>query len=480
MRKYATIFPQPPIKAAEITDICIILVERGTRALQFRSLSRRAVRRINISAFILCILICLSAVFCACSKDDRGGGDTAVPSAKKLLYGILNGDSRLTEPSLVYAYGEEGYADRFEALYHMDMSEIEDGAVALASGMGADEITVIRPKAEADADKFVEALNTHVTEQISVYEKYSPEDTANLENARVYRSGRFVILIVSPLRDELEKIADNYIEHPDLLPALPDETVGETSAEPSPTETDAPTESVTEPPSDETTDSPTETVPPETTADTDVPPTPVTGQVYRYENELPEREPVGDEFFEDAVMIGDSRIDDLVFYLKPKLAASYTYTSLSVTAVFTKNLVETENGAVTIAEALRSVSFKKCYLMFGLNELGWPYPQVFIDDYAKVINMVREINPECDIYVMNIYPVTKDYDSEHPELGNEVIAGRNEMIAEMCREQNVKLINSAAALTGEDGALPDGTASDGVHGNKQTCRKLFDYMHTHY
>lgn len=440
----------------------------------------------------ICTLLCLSLAVASCSSSDdpqHSGAET--PSAARLLYGVLQ-KSGLSSPDLLFSYGEDEYAERFESMYHTELSAVADGAVAISTGMSADEITVIRPKDEGAADELVKILENHVSEEIAVYEKYSPEDTANLKNARIFKEGGFVILIVSPSGEALQKIIRDYIASPEDLPALPSDTTSENTASANTTAENTTkndvttpdiTDTATEPP--ETSDTPPETDEPpvtdkETTgAGTDVP-KPDTDHVYAYENELPEREPVGDDFFTDAVFVGDSRIDDLVYYLKPECAASFTHTSLSVTAVFTKNLVNTDSGTITIADALRNTDFSKCYLMFGLNELGWPNGNIFIKDYVKIIDLIREINPDCDIYIMNIYPVTAKYSESHPDAGNKQIKKRNDMIAEMAKEQGVKLLNSAAALCNDDGVLPAGVASDGVHGNKSTCQKLFDYMHTHY
>lgn len=431
-------------------------------------------------AFVCALLLALSSLT-SCEPAHNHTPSVEYPSAKNLIYGVLqSGD--YTSPDLLLGLGDTEYKERFESLYHHELSGIADGAVALSTGMSADEITVLRAS-EEDNSALITMLEDHVSEEISVFERYSPEDTANLKKACIFEESGFVVLIVSSSRDSIRDSLLGFMKSPDKLPTIPADTTGSpsgTTADPgkTDTETTAP-ETTADTPEDTTFIESSETTEPpddETTA-------PVEPAVYpyAYENDIPRREPVGDDWFYDAVFIGDSRLDDLVYYLKPKCAADFTYTSLSVSAVFTKNLVETPDGKnITIADALKSCEFSKCYLMFGLNELGWPNANIFIKEYVKIIEYVRELNPDCEIYVMNMYPVTREHSDSHPDESNERIRSRNDLISAMAKEQGVHHLNAAAALCNENCELPSGTASDGVHGNKATCQKLFDYMHDHY
>lgn len=405
--------------------------------------------------------------------------DTKPPSAKQLLYCALKSSS-LSSPDLLFGSGDAEYAERFEALYHRTPSAAADGAVAISSGISADEITVIRPDNTVSSGEILSMLDDHVSEEISVYERYSPTDTENLKNALIYSEGDFVILIVSAERDAIRALLTSYIRSPESLPPMPDEAKPPVTSHGTEPSTDAP---VTEPVT--VTDEMTETDIPvvtETPPETEVPPVIEPAcYPYAYENDLPEREPVTDDFFADAVFIGDSRLNDMMYYVKPECAGDFTYSALSVTAVFSKNLATMPDGRkLTIADALRETEFSKCYLMFGLNELGWPYPQIFINDYIKIINFVRSINPDCDIYVMTVYPVTHEYSDKHSDLSNSLIRERNDLIADMAKDQGVKLLNAAAAVCDENGELPAGTATDGVHGNKSICKRLYNYMRAHY
>ncbi len=254
-------------------------------------------------------------------------------------------------------------------------------------------------------------------------------------------------------------------------------------------ETTAPKPETTAPKPETTAPKPETTAPkPETTAPK--PETETTGpfddtyypdEIYTYENALPEREHVPDGFFSDAIFVGDSRLAGIMLYSKPKVAGDFAVVSLNVSTVFTRKAIDMGDGKkITVADAIRRTEFNKCYIMFGINELSWPSPAGFIKNYKKVINLIREVNPDVEIYILNVFPVTVKYWEKHPKMGNDRVQNLDRLIAKMAWEENLKLVNVAGALSDEYGNLPASCSSDGVHGNRSTCRKLFDYMCTHW
>ncbi len=433
--------------------------------------------RIRAASFLLCIL-CLMSSFISCIRTTNRDKQADVPSAKKLLYGVMQSGG-FSSPELIFGYGESDYTERFGALYHTELDDVADGAFAISSGMSADEITIIRPKA-GKAEDFVKILEDHVTEEISVFEKYSPTDTANLKNKLLFREGEFVVLIISADKDAIRDLVISYINNPDSLPELP-QTDKNTDV---PTETNEPAESTppvtdapTTPPETETESQPVTEEPPVT----DTPPTPpVTSDfVFAYDNEVGEREETTSELFDDAVFIGDSRLEGVIFYNNLKVGHDFTHTSLSVNKVFTSNIIEMGEDKVTISEALKNIEFKKVYLMFGVNELGWPSVKTFYNDYRKLINYIKEVNPDCTIYIMAMFPTTETYSTNH-DNANKKIKDRNDGLAEIADELGIYLINTPEAVCEDEFVLPSGLSNDGVHGNRTANRQILHYLLTHY
>ena len=200
---------------------------------------------------------------------------------------------------------------------------------------------------------------------------------------------------------------------------------------------------------------------------------------YDFSRPVPPSDPVDNSYFDDAVFIGDSRTEGLITNTGLTGTTSYTYKGLMVDTVFTKPVIRRGDDKVSVMEAMKTTAFSKVYIMFGINENGWPYNDVFIEQYGKIIDAVREINPEAVIYVQEIIPVTNHVSSTHRYIRNGKIAEFNRLLRQMAQEKQVYFIDTASAAAGPDGSLPDEAASDGIHLKKDYCKKWLDYLKSH-
>ena len=188
---------------------------------------------------------------------------------------------------------------------------------------------------------------------------------------------------------------------------------------------------------------------------------------------------VADSYFDDAAFIGDSRTQGLQLYTGLPNATFYATQGLMVDTFFSKKFVKAGGGKITIPEAMKNQTFKKFYIMLGVNELGWAYEKVFIQKYGEVVDKVKELQPDAKIYVQSILPVTKAKSDGDAIYNNTKISRYNELIEQMCREKGVTYLHVADAVGLDNGALPAGSATDGVHLNREYCYKWLDYLKTH-
>ena len=202
---------------------------------------------------------------------------------------------------------------------------------------------------------------------------------------------------------------------------------------------------------------------------------------YDFSQPVPETDPVEDSYFNDALFIGDSRTQGFILYSGLSGTTSYADRGLSVDKVFTDKVVS-ENGAdYTVEEALtrHSGEFQKVYLMFGINELGWNYPEVFQERYREVVAAVRESQPEAIIYVQSVLPVTREKSAGSDVYNMERVDLFNGLIQEMTAGEQVCYLDVSAGVSDEEGYLPDDASTDGVHLNKTYCVKWLDYLKNH-
>ena len=94
---------------------------------------------------------------------------------------------------------------------------------------------------------------------------------------------------------------------------------------------------------------------------------------------------VSNEFFNDTAFIGDSRTEGLMLYTGLENAAFYTSKGLTVEQFFSKAVIKKGEDKVTIPAAMEGTSYKKVYIMLGLNELGWSYESVYVEDRKSVV-----------------------------------------------------------------------------------------------
>jgi len=183
-----------------------------------------------------------------------------------------------------------------------------------------------------------------------------------------------------------------------------------------------------------------------------------------------------------AVFIGDSRTDGLRLYtgLPSCGARIYCSVGLAVNTATTNEFIPLDGKNVTLYDALRAdKSFDSVYISLGVNEMGWPYPSVYIEKYAAMIDTIREINPDCKIYVQAIMPVTRWKSSTNDVFTNEKVESLNKMLSEMAKEHNAYFLLVGDAVKDSYGELPEDASGDGIHISKKYSQMWLDYILCH-
>ncbi len=198
-------------------------------------------------------------------------------------------------------------------------------------------------------------------------------------------------------------------------------------------------------------------------------------------------------FSEDTLFIGNS----LVVGMQKIAAIDTTYYAnigMSVKQFFEKPMFVSPDGTknrdgspkiVTTAEAVvRENDFRRVYLMFGVNELGWPGSSAFIDYYDRLIDLILNVRPDAVIYVQGLLPMneavyaaTNGASSEY--FTNARIAQYNEKLMALAARKQVVYLNPGEVIADEGGVLPADATTDGIHLNANYIRRWADYLYTH-
>ena len=219
--------------------------------------------------------------------------------------------------------------------------------------------------------------------------------------------------------------------------------------------------------------------PAEPVPETPAPAEPEEARGYDYAAPVPEGEAVEDDWFADAAFLGDSLTDGLLLYSGIKGADNLSYKGMTVQTVRTDKVIRQDGAKYTPLEALGRKTYGKVYILLGVNELGWYNDQRFYDCYAQLVDLVRKAQPDAQIYLQTLLPVTAEKSERHEWLKNEKIAVYNDLIAQLAREKEVYLVDAHAALADETGALPAEESVDGVHLTRSGYQIWAGYLRRH-
>ena len=193
---------------------------------------------------------------------------------------------------------------------------------------------------------------------------------------------------------------------------------------------------------------------------------------------VPEGGPVEDTYFENTAFLGDSRTQGFQLYSGLKTGTYYTAVGATVESVFTKK-VDTEAGKMPLLDAMAKQEFDKIYVMLGVNELGWNGTESYHNQYAKLIDRLREDHPDSLVVLQTLIPVSAKQEAKKSYVNNTRIAAYNEVIRQLAEEKQCPYVDVAAAMTDEQGCLRSDWTSDGVHLNTKGCKAWLEYLRTH-
>jgi TATA-box binding protein (TBP) (component of TFIID and TFIIIB) len=187
---------------------------------------------------------------------------------------------------------------------------------------------------------------------------------------------------------------------------------------------------------------------------------------------------VDDDYFTDALFIGDSRTVGLSEYCEPldTRATFYSKISLTIYDALTKKFIKTDKGKICIEDALAEEQYAKIYIMLGLNEIGTGNPEYFKNAYEQVITRIRELQPDAIIFIQGIMHVTEDKSRGDKYFNNENINARNAVLAELADQSTVFYLDMNEAVDDENGNLAKELSFDDVHLKASSYQRWYEFL----
>ncbi len=193
---------------------------------------------------------------------------------------------------------------------------------------------------------------------------------------------------------------------------------------------------------------------------------------------------VGDDYFDDALFIGDSRQQGFGLYSGMDNITVYADRGYQIYDTSTKAVIDSPAGKLTVYDALavNQHKFKKVYIMFGVNELtGGASHDVMTKYYYSLIDEVKRMEPDAIIYLEGVFHVTKELSDNRPNISNTRINEKNEIMKKVAADKGIVFLdlNEIPEFNNEDGALVPEATSDGIHLNSDYISVLKDYIYSH-
>ena len=190
-------------------------------------------------------------------------------------------------------------------------------------------------------------------------------------------------------------------------------------------------------------------------------------------------EPVDDGYFDGAAFFGNSLVDGLSRYGGIKNASFYAATSASVVNVsITQNSLLESGDKATLLEAMTETDHEKIYILLGINEIGFE-PEYFSQLYGTMLDSIRQAEPDSDIYIMSLSPVTQACSESSDVFNMERIGAYNDALYALAQDKQCYYVDLCAALAGEDGYLTEEDSTDGIHLKPEKYPDWAEYLRTH-
>lgn len=172
-----------------------------------------------------------------------------------------------------------------------------------------------------------------------------------------------------------------------------------------------------------------------------------------------------DSYFKDAAFLGDSRTLGISDYAGLEDADFYCDSGMMIFKILEPEGVtyQKTGDKVDLSQVLQEKQYGKIYIMLGMNELGYGNTQMYFEQYHKVVDQIREWQPEAIIYIMANLHVSEAKNNTETEFNNININDKNVASARLANGSNIFYLDANPLFTDENGFLKAELSFDGVH-----------------
>lgn len=188
---------------------------------------------------------------------------------------------------------------------------------------------------------------------------------------------------------------------------------------------------------------------------------------------------VTQDYFSDALFIGDSRTVGMQQSGLLADAAYYAKTGIGIGDFLSQRIVNEGGTMISVEEALGRHSFRKVYIMLGINDMSRGDEEWFAGQYMQILEAVRRTQPDAVIYIQGNIPMGYSTQDMSGALNNRNLKLRNEASRALADSEHIFYLDVDEVFMDGYGNLASMYTADGLHVRPRYYPLWVDYLVHH-
>ena len=185
---------------------------------------------------------------------------------------------------------------------------------------------------------------------------------------------------------------------------------------------------------------------------------------------------VTEDYFSDALFIGDSRTVGMQQSGLLPNATFYAKTGIGIGELLSQCIVNEGGYLISVEIALHRHSFGKVYIMIGINDMSMGDTDWFRQQYEKIIQAVRQTQPDAIIYIQGNIPMSYGIQDFDGSLNNRNLRLRDEASRELADSETIFYLDVDTLYADKNGHLASMYTADGLHIKRNYYPLWVDYL----
>lgn len=196
--------------------------------------------------------------------------------------------------------------------------------------------------------------------------------------------------------------------------------------------------------------------------------------------DVPQSEAVDDDYFQDAILVGDSVASGFELYGYWQGIESFCHIGASPKGAALHACFTMDGADVTLKQVLQERKPQKIYLMLGANGLAVGTAQYTLKGYETLLDLVIETCPDAVVYCLSATPISRTVKDRYDNFTKGRVTVFNTGLYDLAKQRGAFYIDLHSALVAGNGYIDrQWGAGDGIHIRSAAYARLEDVILTH-